>query len=106
MEKKNVYHYEMQKCHPAQETLINETCALPKFLCRDCHLYQRIAEIHPRRSTPKRENLMAREKEDHEFRDRWKDPYQHKRSPRPISMRKRTSYSYNHTGDQDWDSAK
>lgn len=32
----------MQKCHPAQETLINETCALPKFLCRDCHFYERI----------------------------------------------------------------
>lgn len=30
----------MQKCHPAQETLINETCAFPKFLCRDCHLYE------------------------------------------------------------------
>lgn len=32
----------MQKCHAAQETLINETCAFPKFLRRDCHLYERV----------------------------------------------------------------
>lgn len=32
----------MQKCHSAQETLINETCAFPKFLRRDCHLYERV----------------------------------------------------------------
>lgn len=32
----------MQKCHSAQETLINETCAFPKFLRCDCHLYERV----------------------------------------------------------------
>ncbi|KYN15436.1 hypothetical protein ALC57_12485 [Trachymyrmex cornetzi] len=109
----------MQKCHTAQETLIDEPCTFPKFLRSDCYLYERIdtgvhqsvmlslkshlqrARIHPKRNMPRKEYLMAQEKEDHEFHDRWKDPYRHKRFPHPISMRKRTSCSYNHMGDQD-----
>jgi len=32
----------MQKRHPAQKTLIDETRAFPKFLRRDCDLYKRV----------------------------------------------------------------
>ncbi|KYN38206.1 hypothetical protein ALC56_07246 [Trachymyrmex septentrionalis] len=109
----------MQKCHTAQETLIDEPCAFPKFLRSDCYLYERIgygifrtvmlslksplqiARIHPKQNMPRREYLMAQEKAVHEFHDRGKDPYRHKRFPHPISMRKRTSCLYNHMGDQD-----
>ncbi|KYN00666.1 hypothetical protein ALC62_08524 [Cyphomyrmex costatus] len=118
----------MQKCHTAQETLINEACAFPKFLRCDCYLYERIssslcrnaassifccivmlslksllqiAKIHPRQNMPRTVYLMAQEKEDHEFHDRWKDLYRRKRFPHPISMRKRTSCSYNHMDDRD-----
>lgn len=55
---------------------------------------------------PKRGNLTAREKEDHESHDRPKDPYRHKKSPHPILMKKRTSCSCNRTDDRDLDSAK
>ncbi|KYM81221.1 hypothetical protein ALC53_08292 [Atta colombica] len=117
----------MQKCHTAQETLIDKPCAFPKFLRSDCYLYERIgsslcriaasstfctvmlslksllqrAKIHPKQNMPRREYLMAQEKEGHEFHDKWKDPYQHKRFPHPISMRKHTSCLNNHMGDQD-----
>lgn len=42
LKKKVLYHNEMQECHSAQETLINKSRALPKFLTRDSHFYKRV----------------------------------------------------------------